>query len=237
MNSGIYKLHWPGKNNYFYIGQTSNLKNRNRQHFNALLDNRHDNDRLQKTFKKYGSPEFAVIEYCDKEHLDDKECFYLDRHLSDANCCNLAAFVKCSTRIKRSKEFCQKISAKRKGTKLSVSHREAISKGLQEAYAAGRISHLINRTGDKNYFYNKRHSAKTKKMISEAKIGVGLRGRNPKAKRVINVNNGIIHDCIMDAAIYNNIPRPCLYNKISGHKKNNTPFIYYKIKALLPEAI
>lgn len=66
-------------NNKKYIGQSVHIHRRWSEHKYALNNNIHDNDYLQKSWNKYGSSnfEFTIIELCDIDELDDKECYYI----------------------------------------------------------------------------------------------------------------------------------------------------------------
>jgi group I intron endonuclease len=70
----------------YYVGQAKNLYGRTLQHVNPA---KQDSVALHAAIKKYGLDKFvfAVIEFCDAEKLNDRECFwikelntYLDKH-------------------------------------------------------------------------------------------------------------------------------------------------------------
>lgn len=67
-------------NNKKYIGQSIHIHRRWSEHKYALNSNTHDNDYLQKAWNKYGADNFRfyIIELCDLEELDDKECHYIE---------------------------------------------------------------------------------------------------------------------------------------------------------------
>lgn len=66
-------------NNKKYIGQSIHIHRRWSEHKYELNNNIHDNDYLQKSWNKYGADnfDFNIIEVCDIEELDDKECYYI----------------------------------------------------------------------------------------------------------------------------------------------------------------
>lgn len=66
-------------NNKKYIGQSIHIHRRWSEHKYELNNNTHDNDYLQKSWNKYGLDnfEFSIIELCDIDELDDKECYYI----------------------------------------------------------------------------------------------------------------------------------------------------------------
>lgn len=55
--------------NTMYIGSSNNIKNRMRNHFNKLINNKHINYLLQNEFNMYGylNYEFGILEECDAE--------------------------------------------------------------------------------------------------------------------------------------------------------------------------
>lgn len=68
MNSGIYLIRC---NDYVYVGQSSNLSRRKRDHFNYLRKNEHHNTLAQNLFVKYGEDSFtfSIAIYCDVHSL------------------------------------------------------------------------------------------------------------------------------------------------------------------------
>lgn len=62
-----------------YIGQSIHIYRRWSEHKSALNHNMHDNDYLQKSWNKYGPDKFKfyIIELCNVNELDDKECDYI----------------------------------------------------------------------------------------------------------------------------------------------------------------
>ena len=78
-NCGIYKS-TNLKNNKGYIGQSSDIKKRWRNHKFELKNNIHNNPYLQNAFNKYGEEafEFRIIEKTSKENLDEAEEYWID---------------------------------------------------------------------------------------------------------------------------------------------------------------
>lgn len=62
-----------------YIGQSIHIYRRWVEHKWELNHNEHHNDYLQKSWNKYGEEnfEFNILELCDKNELDSKECHYI----------------------------------------------------------------------------------------------------------------------------------------------------------------
>lgn len=72
-------------NGKVYIGQTiKGFNKRKRTHVYELLNNRHNNKKLQNAWNKYGSKnfEFSIIEFCEESALDEKERYYIQKYNS-----------------------------------------------------------------------------------------------------------------------------------------------------------
>lgn len=76
--SGIYCIE-NTVNHKKYIGQSVDLNDRWRRHIGELNRNKHHNSHLQNSWIKYGKDRFIfyVLEYCDVDSLDEKECYYI----------------------------------------------------------------------------------------------------------------------------------------------------------------
>lgn len=226
--SGIYKLYWDNCG-HFYYGQTQDLKDRKRQHINSMKKDDHDNSRLQRTYNKYGEPFFEVTEYCELDLLTPTEQKYLDEYFGTEFCCNLSPTAESVRGIKHSDESKKKISERRSGTSLSALHKKNIGIGLKEAYERGdRTLHFL---GVPNPYRGKKHTEEEKivmrKWHSENKR---TGSKNPNARRVLNLENGIYYDSAIEA--FNTISHTVGYRsgyfnrKLSGDRNNNTSFIY-----------
>lgn len=66
MKSGIYQIR-NINNNKLYIGSAVNLIKRKNGHFSALFKNKHENNKLQNAYNKYGKETFIfeILEYCE----------------------------------------------------------------------------------------------------------------------------------------------------------------------------
>lgn len=118
MNSGIYSLtnKRTGKK---YIGQTINLKKRRNEHFNALKNNKHANNHLQRAWNNGDRFDFAVIERCSVDALNDREIYWIAFYDSFHNGYNQCE-GGCSTLGREcSEETRRKISEGNKGKKPS----------------------------------------------------------------------------------------------------------------------
>lgn len=76
--SGIYSIR-NLINNKCYIGQAKKVYNRLINHKSELLNNKHENTHLQRSFNKNGSNnfDFKVLEYCDIKNLTEREKYFI----------------------------------------------------------------------------------------------------------------------------------------------------------------
>lgn len=76
-----------------YVGQTTNLSRRKKEHFSKLNDNRHPNMKLQNAWNKYGEKNFIFekIQYdnISKDELNNEEIKYIKQYDSYNNGYNL----------------------------------------------------------------------------------------------------------------------------------------------------
>ena len=91
MKAGIYQikaLH----NSEVYIGSSSNLEQRERDHFRFLRYNRHDNPKLQAAYNKHGRDNFVfeVLVLCEPENCLAYEQQYFDREKPHYNIVKVA---------------------------------------------------------------------------------------------------------------------------------------------------
>lgn len=79
MNSGIYKIVNTVTND-FYIGSSTQLKIREKQHFNQLIKGIHNNKFLQNSFNKYKEANFVfeIISICPSEYCLKLEQWFID---------------------------------------------------------------------------------------------------------------------------------------------------------------
>lgn len=148
MSAGIYRI---GIEDYYYIGQSADLKKREREHLSALKRGKHANPKMQAVYNKYQDYSFKVMVEADVDQLDYLEQSALDIHWGYDDCMNIAKCVEATTRgLKLSEETKKKISEAKKGKK----HSEETKK-------------KIGRKGEKHPMYGKKKSEEHKKKISE----------------------------------------------------------------------
>lgn len=76
--SGIYLI-LSQVNGWIYVGSAINFKARKCGHFTRLRNNIHPNQKLQNHYNKYPDDLwFAIIEFCPKEKLIEREQYYID---------------------------------------------------------------------------------------------------------------------------------------------------------------
>lgn len=127
--SGIYKLSWPGLNDYFYYGQTANFYFRKAHHLSKLFKKKHANVRIQRVFNKYGPPTIKLVKLCNPEELDLLEQRYLDKYIGVKSCLNLYPTAKTALGFKHSKKTRQKMSKSGKLKIFTEEHKKNISLG------------------------------------------------------------------------------------------------------------
>ena len=144
MNKGIYKI-TNIINGKVYIGQSTNLKDRIKQHKSMIKNYNENNNYLRKATKKYGYKNFKIeiIKFCDEKELDYYEIYYIDLYKSSDR--KFGYNIELGGNINKhlSKEQIDKMKKNKKG-KLK---------------------------GKDNPFFGKKHTEKTKKIISEKQKG------------------------------------------------------------------
>jgi group I intron endonuclease len=114
MQGFIYKIKIAHK---FYYGQTINPDQRKSHHLRKLKAGKHCNPYMQRCFDKHDDFSFEVIAtVTDAAHLDEVEQHYLDAHIDEVDCMNIA-----------------RIASKPpspKGKKLSAEHKAKLSAAI-----------------------------------------------------------------------------------------------------------
>lgn len=121
-------------NKRYYIGSTSNLKNRIRLHLLELNKNNHRNSILQKSYNKYGIDAFKyeilrVVK--NNEDLLEIEQSYLDKLYEDDMCMNLAKIVGGGNLYERTPEILAKSLATRNSNKGTEKYQKFINKCVE----------------------------------------------------------------------------------------------------------
>jgi len=162
MRSGIYRI-INSVNGNIYIGSSVDLIRRRKQHFIALLNNKHFNNHLQSAYNKYGECnfEFEVIEnidFCEdlQEKLLEREQYYLDLLKPEYNICRIAGSfgmqqteetkhkISNSTKgVKKSKEHAENIRNAQRGKNLTEEHRKKLSDSEKNRKSVSHKSSII----------------------------------------------------------------------------------------------
>lgn len=151
---GIYLItnHVNGK---IYVGSSRDIYARLRQHFNALIADRHGNIHLQRAWKEYGEDafSFSIVESVEDEtRLIEAEQVWIDK--SEAAHRDVGYNISPSARGRAMPEEVKaKLRAKRLGGKLTDEHRRKLSE-----------SHL----GQISWNKGKRFSEESKKKMSDS---------------------------------------------------------------------
>ena len=142
-NAGVYCI-INKVNDKMYVGSSTNIKNRWREHKRALRNGCHVNPYLQKVWNKYGeeSFEFKVIAYTDPDEAIVLEQYILDNyfHLFEYN-------------------IAKNATAPMLGRKMSKKAKVKISEANRR------------RIGENNPNFGKHHTEETRHKMSEASLG------------------------------------------------------------------
>jgi|DEB0MinimDraft_10_1074344.scaffolds.fasta_scaffold84770_1 group I intron endonuclease len=127
MASGIYQINI---GDYFYFGQSVDLKKRKKAHHTALKRGKHPNPKMQHVYNKHQDFQWQEVSYCSHTELDEQEQRLLDAFWGTEGCMNLARDARAPRHgIKHSEETLEKLreNAKWRGKKLRAEHRRKIS--------------------------------------------------------------------------------------------------------------
>lgn len=163
-----------------YIGQSVNINDRWYKHKSALNHGTHDNDYLQKAWKKYGETNFKfyILECCDANKLDEREIYYIELHNT----------------LNHDYGYNLKSGGQNNGVQASDYVKEKISKALKKSYSENEefrercrenaLSQWTNPEikakilGENNSMYGKHHTQESRRKMSEKRIGKPSPKRN-----------------------------------------------------------
>lgn len=205
----IYKITSP--TNKIYIGQSWDFSSRigfyktykcknQVKLYNSLLKHRYESHKVEIICSL---PEDIIQDYLDLYELTYWQ-FYKDCNFDMLN-------IREPGRAGRlSEETKDKIRNTLKGRPLEENHKRNVIKAL----------------------YGRTFSEETRKKIGNSNRGEnnGMFGRNgilnPMSKQVVDLSNNNIFTCVREAAVFYNISKQSLINKLNGRTKNNTNLIY-----------
>lgn len=178
LNSGIYIISYNNKN---YVGSSSNLKKRIREHFNCLKRNAHPNSRLQRAYNKYGVDMFSykIVATCPSEYLIKLEQWFID---NTKNTVNLSPFAYSSRGRVLTKSTRKKISKALSGRTVSEETKELLSKSkLGKPQPKSEETKEKMSKAKKGIIFSKEHKQKLK--------DAALRRNKNLSNRVLGENN------------------------------------------------
>lgn len=166
-----------------YIGQSINIDDRWIKHKSDLNKGTHDNDYLQNAWNKYGEKDFSfyVLEFCDKDVLDEREIYYMD--LKNV--------------LNREFGYNLKTGGQNSGVKVSEYARKKLSNTLKQRYQNNEELREIQREralkqwanpdikekimGKNNGMYGKHHTDEARRKMAESRKGTisPYRNRTP----------------------------------------------------------
>lgn len=171
-----------------YIGQSSNIERRWRDHVTKLANGSHDNDYLQRSWNKYGREAFSfyVVKICNIEELNREEVKYIALFNSYNKGFNLTKGGEGTRGCFHSDEYKQMMSDKFKGRKLSEETKAKIGKANQRP--------CVMTEAKKEGFKKTAEKLRGRSITAEhrQKISESLKGRIPwnKGKSVSKEQHG-----------------------------------------------
>lgn len=152
-----------------YVGSSAScIQKRRERHRSDLNVGKHKNKYFQSAWNKYGAGnfKFVILQICSPKNCIKNEQKWIDHYNSADRKCgyNICAIAESSLGVVRSPETRAKVSAARKGKKLSEEHKRKISEG-------GKGKNL-----------GKRHTDESKRKISLAKTG--KKGHRPSDEEI-----------------------------------------------------
>jgi group I intron endonuclease len=111
-----------------YIGSTVTLSTRLPTHLKRLREGWHHSKKLQRAWKKYGEDSFVltILEFCSKEHLLEREQFYIDvwhAYKKGYNCVPIAGATRGYVQSKETRRKKSLAMLGRKQTPMHVQRR------------------------------------------------------------------------------------------------------------------
>ncbi len=197
-----------------YIGQSTNMYSRQRKHICELNNGEHYNEYLQNVWTKYGAEkfDFSVLEYCDSDLLDERECYYIDKYntLDRSMGYNLASGGQMNKNM-TTDYVREKV---RKGVKNSYNEslRLRRSEQLKTQWSDPETRAKLSKGG----MHGRHHTDEVKQRLSALH-----KGKSVNAKyfdRVLCVETGVIYDNVRVAAKVLSLDSSCIIKVCKGER-------------------
>jgi group I intron endonuclease len=225
---GIYKITSP--NNRVYIGQSIDIEKRFRK-YKGLHCKRQI--ALYNSFLKYGvdKHKFEVITECTIEELNNLERYYQDLHNVLNNECGLN--LKLTNSNDRMAVFSEETRVKISESVKKLYKNGYVHPGLGKKMSAESCKK--NSEAQKKLYKNGYiNPSKDKKFTEEHKLKLSVAHKKlykngyivHNAKKVINTETGEMYNSAAELCRILNINHKGMCRKLSGERKNNTPFKY-----------
>lgn len=155
MVCGIYSI-LNKENGKIYVGLSTNVDRRWKEHRSELNQGKHHNSYLQNAWNKYGESafEFNILEYCDEDELSEKEIFWIEYFDSNNKIKGYNQITGGDTNIGTDNPMYGK-------------HHKLESRKMMSIHKKGKY------TGKNNHFYGKQHSKESRIKMSMSRKGEG----------------------------------------------------------------
>ena len=172
-------------NNKIYIGQSSNILKRKKEHFITLKNGYHKNIHLQRAYNKYGKNNFIfkVLMYCDNDELDMYENFFIKIFQATNRDKGYNILEYSTQNPSKTQEVRDKISLWHQNKKETLEQKINISKGMQGTNEYFRVSKRYDKRYKQGFIYTYRYydTNKKRKQIVATDI-------NKLKEKVLNSN-------------------------------------------------
>ena len=200
-----------------YIGQSIDIENRWKKHITELNNQYHHNDYLQKAWNKYGKNNFGfyVLEYCNKEELNQKEDYYIQKYNTMDRKYGYNLKSGGQDHNFQTEEVKRKISESNKKAYQNSNLKDIRKIDALNQWADPKIKEKI--TGENNGMYGKHHTEEAKKAMSEKKKGRLSPKRDLTPVYCIELNK--TYECAAVAARELGIQSGCILLVCRGERK------------------
>ena len=219
--------------NKYYLGSTKEINKRTLKHFNELRKNKHHCIHLQRAFNKYGEDNFKLEIIFECENYKDKEQELLDS-ISFDELYNTSKSASggdlISNHPNRDFIIANAIENLKKAPKPDPRYgkdnpnwrggKTFCECGNRIDSSAKTCIDCQDRSGQNNPFFNKTHSDKTKKILSELRKGK----YNGNQEKIVIVNN-VEFKSLSKCAKHFNVKPATILNRI---RSKNFPEYHYK---------